>query len=66
MGDWPKITGYGRGWQEPLATDPRERRKQKMREPATKSDYANAFMFTFVAFAWIMAVGVPLAAWLFN
>jgi hypothetical protein len=32
--------GYGRGWSEPLAKGRWNRFKQKMREPATKDDFA--------------------------
>jgi hypothetical protein len=34
-----KITGYGKGWQEPRAQTVLGRLIQKMREPATTTDY---------------------------
>lgn len=34
------LDGYGKGWSEPLAIGRWNRFKQKMREPATKDDYA--------------------------
>lgn len=43
-----RITGYGRGWQEPLATGRWARFRQWLREPATKTSWAwalAAFVF---------------------
>jgi hypothetical protein len=47
-----KNTGYGRGWQEPKAETKIGRLLQRLREPATTTDY--------VALLAIWAVGITL------
>lgn len=54
------ITGYGRGWNEPLAVGRWARFKQKMREPAVKTDYAIAF-----AVLWLVFLAAMLSPFFF-
>lgn len=60
MGDIPRITGYGKGWQEPLAKGRWARWRQRQREPATKSDYLWALSVPLLFFVLVLYGGTAL------